>query len=622
MVVLAVALVTKDFSFRYVADYSSWMLAWYFSLAALWVGQAGSLLLWAWFLGMLALVYYCRRREGESHLRVSTLGVLMACLFFLVAVMVFGADPMEPSIIRPKEGAGLGPLLHHPVMLVHPPIVFAGYAAWTIPFAVAIAALASGKIDGEWIREARPWSILAWALLGIGILLGASWAYEELGWGGYWGWDPVENGSLIPWLTGTALIHAIMAWRHGGAMKKTAMGLSVATFGLCNFATFLTRSGIFSSVHAFSQSPIGWMFLFLMVVLTAGGAALIGMRRTSLAPDRPIGSLWSRESAIVASMVLLLLLAGVAVVGTITVPVSDLILGRKIAVGPEFYNRVLMPTGLLQLFLVAVAPLLRWGRAPSTAQKDVIRASFVIGACTAGAGFLVGLRHPVALAVAALAGIAVTGVIGSWLLDSQRKATGSAWKALWESLCDRRPQYCGFLIHIGFVCLVIGVSGSSLGTRRLQVDMDEGDSMEWSGRTILYEQLVQRELPDKLIAEAVLQIDAGNGKSFTLRPARHLHLLPNEWTTEVAIHSTWGSDFYTILHSGEGEGRVSLSFVENPLMRWIWLGGGIMSLGAVLVLWPARQSIRGRAIRQPHIALQPARMRRQLDGTGVLAGHD
>ena len=204
---LAWALVTKDFSFKYVTQYSNWLLAWHYSLSALWVGQAGSLLLWSWCLGCLAVAYRFWPGTQSSPLRDGSLGVLMACLCFLVAIMVFGADPMEPSLVVPKDGVGLGPLLHHPAMLVHPPIVFIGYAAWTIPFALAVAALLSNRLDADWVREARGWSLFAWTVLGVGILLGASWAYEELGWGGYWGWDPVENGSLIPWLTGSALIH-------------------------------------------------------------------------------------------------------------------------------------------------------------------------------------------------------------------------------------------------------------------------------------------------------------------------------------------------------------------------------------------------------------------------------
>jgi cytochrome c biogenesis factor len=253
--VLAWALLTKDFRFAYVVQYSNRQLPWHYSLSAAWVGQAGSLLVWAWLLGVLALVFRLRgarfQRAGhvDNLLHNIAFGVIAAYLCFLITVIVFGADPMEPSIGNPQDGAGLGPLLQHPIMLVHPPVVFLGYACSAFPFALAIAALFTNQLDAAWPRQIRSWALATWAVLGAGILLGADWAYEELGWGGYWGWDPVENGSLIPWLTGTALLHTSMAWQRRGVLKKATLLLAIATMGLCNFAAFVTRSGIFSSVH-------------------------------------------------------------------------------------------------------------------------------------------------------------------------------------------------------------------------------------------------------------------------------------------------------------------------------------------------------------------------------------
>ncbi|MBI3466582.1 MAG: heme lyase CcmF/NrfE family subunit [Planctomycetes bacterium] len=591
LVVLAWALVTKDFSFKYVTQYSSWLLVWYYSLSALWVGQAGSLLLWAWFLGVVALAYFFWPRAEPSPIRGGTLGVLMAYLCFLFAIMVFGADPMEPSLVIPKEGAGLGPLLHHPAMLVHPPIVFIGYAAWTIPFALAVAALLSGRIEADWIREARPWALLAWTVLGVGILLGASWAYEELGWGGYWGWDPVENGSLIPWLTGSALIHTLMAWRYRGVMKKTAVALAVVTFGMCNFATFLTRSGVFSSVHAFSQSPIGWMFLIFMAALAIGGSVLVWMRRNALAAESPLVTIWSREAFILLSAVLLLLLATVTTAGTIVVPVSKLFFGRQITVGPAFYNNVLIPTGLLLLAAMGLAPVLRWGNPPTPTQRHVLLLSAGLAVLAAVMGFVFGLRHPIALAVVALATLAASALVGTLVLDAHHKGDTNPLLALLLAIRNRRRQYAGFLIHVGFVCVAIGVTGSSLGTRRHELILSEGETIEWAGRSIRYERLVLRKLPDKIVAEAVLQVSPPSGSGYTLRPARHLHLLQEEWTTEVAIHSTWSGDFYTILNSGEGNGQFSLTLVDNPLIRFLWFGGGVIVVGAIASLWPARVSM-------------------------------
>ena len=249
-------------------------------------------------------------------------------------------------------------------MLIHPPIVFLGYAAWGVPFALAAAALVSGRLDKAWLELARPWSLFAWTTLGGGILLGAEWAYEQLGWGGYWAWDPVENGSLMPWLTGTAFIHGLMTWRQG-ALKKTTLFLAIATFGLCNFATFLTRSGIFSSLHAFSQSPIGWMFLFWIAAFAVGGTLLIVRRKHQLVAERPLAALGSREALVLLGILALLLLTTVTLLGTLAGAISGLFSPTRIMVGLAFYDNVLVPTGLVLLAAVAAVPLLRWGAGPT-----------------------------------------------------------------------------------------------------------------------------------------------------------------------------------------------------------------------------------------------------------------
>lgn len=586
--VMAWALLAKDFRFAYVAEYSSRLLPWHYSLSAFWVGQAGSMLLWAWLLGMLAVAYRFWPRRNTSELQEPAFGVLMAYLCFLVAIMVFAADPMQPSLGTPGEGAGLSPLLQHPAMLIHPPVVFLSYAAWTIPFALAVTSLLGGQLDGNWMREARPWALFAWITLGAGILLGARWAYEELGWGGYWGWDPVENGSLIPWLTGTALIHSSLAWQHCGALKRTAYWLALATFGLCSFAAFLTRSGIFSSLHAFSQSPIGWMFLLLLVALVAGGGTLAVLRRGRLAAAKPISGLWTRESLVVISTIALLLLASVATVGTLSVPLTNLLLARKIVVGPAFYNNVLIPTGLTLLATIAITPLCRWGLSPTPAQKKAMVLSLGGAAVTVAAAIAFGSRHPIALAVAGLAGLSVCALASALVLDARRRKPANPWLGMFGALGAGRRQYAGFLIHLGFVCVAVGVTGSSLGTQRHEIVMSEGETTQWAGRSIHFVRLVEQDLPDKRVIEAELEISGKGAAPFRLLPAQHFHPLQNEWTTEVAIHSAWSGDFYTILESGQGHGRVRLTLVENPMMSWMWLGGWIAAAGALIGLWPAR----------------------------------
>lgn len=619
MLVLAWALFQKDYRYAYVSQYSSELLPWYYSLSALWVGQAGSLLLWAWFCGLLALVYAWWPWRQPSRLREPSFAVLMGYVCFLVAIMVFAADPMEPSVSMPRDGVGLSPLLQHPSMLIHPPIVFLGYALWTVPFALVTVALASGRLDASWVRQARPWALAAWIVLGAGILLGAEWAYEELGWGGYWAWDPVENGSLIPWLTGTALIHAMMVWQYRGGMKKTAIALAIATFGLCNFATFLTRSGIFSSLHAFSKSPIGWLFLVFMGVLAVGAAVMIVGRRKSLVADQPIGSAMSREACIWISTVALLLLATVTLGGTISAALSNLIVGRPIMMGTGFYNSVLIPTGLVLLATTAAAPLLRWGRPPTNGQMKSLVVTSIIATCATAVVGLAEKRHPIELAVLWLSVAAVLALLASLLFDARRRSRGNVVNGLLRTLRDTRRQYAGFLIHMGFVCLALGVTGSSLGSRQREVFLSQGESVDWAGHRIRLASIHQRAAPDKLIGEAELEISRGGHAVATLRPAQHFHIHQQQWTTEVAIHSDWSGDLYTILHTGDNQGRARLTLVQNPMMRWLWVGGWIMGVGALARLWPAKSRLGGSAVLGPVVrSSQDTRDRRGLAAASLL----
>jgi cytochrome c-type biogenesis protein CcmF len=586
LVVLASALLTKDFSFDYVAKYSSTHLESHYSLSALWVGQAGSLLLWAWMTAILGVSFRFVRRESPDRLTDIAFGLVMGYVCFLVAIMAFAADPMKASIANANDGAGLSPLLQHPAMMVHPPIVFAGYAASTLLFAIAVAALITGQLKLEFATAVRPWAIITWTLLGTGILLGANWAYEELGWGGYWGWDPVENGSLLPWLTCTALIHSLMVWRHRDGWKRTALALAIATFGLCNFATFLTRSGIFSSLHAFSQSPIGWMFLILMGLLLLAGGTLIAWRRRSLVSTMRLRSIWARETHVVVAGTGLLLLTAAIFVGTVLLPASTYAFGTKAVVGPGFYNAVLVPIGLLLLATTVAVPLLRWGGPPSRAQRRFLAVSFCVGLLVAVAGLAYGITRPEALCVILLAAAAPVALASELMLEIRRGSAPGIATRLTTVLRKNRRGFSGFIVHLGFVGVAVGVTGSSLGSQRYEAVMNEGEALDWAGRRIRYMRMIKTELPDRLIAEAELEI-SDNNQSYVLRPARHFHVLQEQWTTEVDIRSSWTADFYAILNNGESGNSVSLTFIELPLMRWLWFGGIVSGIGVMGALWPA-----------------------------------
>jgi cytochrome c-type biogenesis protein CcmF len=609
IVILGRALLTRDFQYEYVASYSSRLLSWQYALSALWVGQAGSLLLWAWLLSLVTLLFRILPAR-DKLLRDVAFGILLANIVFLISILIFAADPFKPTLGNPKEGLGLSPLLQHPSMLIHPPVTFLAYSLWSVPLALAMAGLihsrfrisdfkfqisgsmAQSASDPEssatWTEIVRPWTIAAWAVLGSGLLLGANWAYEVLGWGGYWGWDPVENGSFLPWLTGTALVHSLMAWRYRQCLKKTALGLAILTCALCNFATFLTRSGIFSSVHAFSTSPIGWMFLGFMAVLLLGGLTLIVHRREELRPERVARHLLAREHLVLFSIILILTLALVVLAGTLVNPLSPLVLGRSIVVGTAVYSNVFIPVGIALLAVTAIAPLTRWGGQPLPWQRRVLWISLGIGGAVAGAGFLLTKHHGIVAGVTGFLALSACSAAAALFFDGRRREPDCLWRGALKALYHGRRQYAGYGIHIGLAFVAIGIAGSALGTRRTDVVMSQGEVISWAGRQIRLVSREQHLLPDKAIAEAVLELTQGGGAPTIVKPARHLHLLQNEWTTAVAIDSTWRGDFYTILNGGLDGGRVDLTLVENPVMRWIWLGGICAILAAAIGIWPGR----------------------------------
>jgi cytochrome c-type biogenesis protein CcmF len=628
---LAYALVQKDFRFEYVTEYSDPLLPWHYSLSALWVGQAGSLLVWGWFVSALAILFRLTSRRGPQDLREVAFGVQMTYLAFLLAIMIFAADPMAPSLVPGAKGEGLSPLLQHPAMLIHPPIVFLGYAAWGVPFALAAAALMTGQLNDVWLQQARPWSLFAWATLGGGILLGAEWAYEQLGWGGYWAWDPVENGSLMPWLTGTALIHGLMTWRQG-AFKKTTLVLAITTFGLCNLSTFLTRSGIFSSLHAFSKSPIGWMFLIWIAAFAVGGTLLIVRRKKQLAPEKPLAAIFSREALVLLGTVALVLLTTVTLLGTLAGAISGIFSAVPIMVGLAFYNNVLIPTGLVLLSVVACVPLIRWGAGPTRGRARLLAVAGVTGLLVVLGSLICGVRSPVGLIVAGLAGTLLSSTVLAIVADAVARSREQgarsreedfrsmlpAPRSLLSSFARNRRSYAGFLIHIGFGCMAIGIAGSSLGSRERSLSMNRGETAEFQGRTIRYADLVQRDLRQKLVVAAQLEVEEPNGVRYILEPSQVLYRPQNQWGSKVAIRSTFAGDLYVIMHGGSEARKIHLTFLEQPLIRWLWVGGWVGLAGVVIAMWPQRQPPRlenrplaHEVIPRPHFAEHTARSNRQ-----------
>ncbi|MHC4774545.1 MAG: heme lyase CcmF/NrfE family subunit, partial [Planctomycetota bacterium] len=463
---LIAALVNSDFRFDYVASYTERALPLGYKLAALWAGQEGSLLLWAWLLAILCMIAAVSWRTlvGTEH-AVAVAVMALVCGFFGV-LLLFAANPFQPVAgMAPPDGRGLNPMLQDPAMIIHPPLLFLGYAGFTIPFALTIGVLVAGRKDNHWIALVRRWLLASWLFLGAGIVLGAWWAYVELGWGGYWAWDPVENASLLPWLTSTALLHSIMVQQHRGMFKRWNVSLIFLTFTLCIFGTYLTRSGVIDSVHAYAGSLLGGFFLVFLVLLALTCLGLFAWRYRALAPEHELEGLISREGAFLLGNVLLLIMMATTLTGTIFPLLSAPFAHDPITVKPPFYNRVVAPMGILLVGLMTLGPVLAFGRAAA----GKIARSFVIP----GAGALVVTAlvaftltiNVYALVCVALTALGTLTVIVDFgrCVSARRRSTGEGTALAAIRLIDRdHRRYGGQLAHLGVMMVVIGVAGSSL----------------------------------------------------------------------------------------------------------------------------------------------------------------
>lgn len=526
-------------------------------------------------------------RDGAVPWR-PTMGLLLGAASILLSLVVFVIDPCAPSLIEPQDGAGLSPSLQHPAMLIHPPIVFLGYSLWGVPAALAITAWANGQPGADWLRQARLWGMGAWLLLGAGILLGARWAYQELGWGGYWGWDPVENGSFLPWLIGTAAIHAGMVASYTRRMQRTACVLTIVTFAACLFSSFLTRSGIFSSLHAFSSSSLGWVFLLWMALLIFV-AAILGVRSRPGQLEPTYRACWSsREYVIGINTYAILALATAICVGTLSGVVSPVLTGHKVVMGVEYYNRVLIPAALVIFVATVAAPLLRWGGSPLPPQRRWLMIAATVGIVVASSELFVLSRPSLAASVDGLLAGALFSFLGAISCDYDKLSGKAFWERV-KSFRAQRRRYGGFVVHLGLLVLASGVASSSLGRREHQVVLPVGDSCDWSGYVVRLREVEQRQQSHELAIFARLEIEQNGKLVAALSPSQNYYKRQREWTTESSVYATWQSDLYAIFFSSD-EGRdARIALIHSPRVRWIWAGGCIMALGSMTAAWPTRR---------------------------------
>ena len=582
-------LVKRDFSVSYVRSHVSSYLPLGYTISALWAGQEGSLLIWVWLLALFALILIARRRHWSVAFGTYALATVTGVEAFLALVLLLPSNPFAVLPIAPAEGQGLNPLLQNVWMIAHPPVVFASYAAYTVPLALAVAGVLTDELGGDWLRTARRWALLSWLLLGAGILMGAYWAYLELGWGGYWAWDPVENSSLIPWLLGAGLLHGLLMQQRRGMFKQWNLWLIFFTFVLCIFATFVTRSGIIKSVHAFERSSLGTYFAAFMVLCLIGFITLMRQHRTMLASEQPVEEPLSREGGLMLSILLFVGAAALVLIGTLFPALVELLRGRQAALDAAFYERTVGPLAQIIVLVMGICPWLAWGGISGGALWRRLLPGLITALVVVIVLLVVGLCEILALLSFGVAAFVVASLVGLLISDvaSRRKSAVSTLSALWSTLRRMRHRYGAHLVHLGTVCIAIGITGSSVYQRDVQTSLTPGEAAEIFGYRIAYQQMLRERKPEYQRVVAVVDAYRGNRPLGTLRPSKDYFFTREQWVTEVAIHTTLRQDLYIILAGFEQDGLASFRILINPLVVWLWIGGIALVLGGAIAWWPS-----------------------------------
>jgi cytochrome c-type biogenesis protein CcmF len=589
--ILLFALITHNFRLEYVASYTSRSLPLPYLISALWAGNDGSLLFWAWLLAVFAAIAVLPKRTTGRELVPYASAIIMAVEAFFLILILATSNPFAELPAVPADGRGLNPLLENIGMILHPPALLAGYIGLTIPFAFAIAALIRQE-GTDWLAPARTWVLLSWLFLGTGNIIGAWWAYVELGWGGYWAWDPVENAGLMPWLAATAFFHSIMMQRRRGMFKVWNLTLIVLAFNLAIFGTFLTRSGVLSSLHTFGESSMVPFFVTFLFVSFFGPMALLYLRRRGLKDETEVESLASREFTFQLNNLLLIGSVAVIFFGTVFPAISEAVRGVKIEVGRAFFNQVDGPVLLATLLLIGVCTLIGW-RVSSTRElaRNLLYA-LAAGAATAAVLFVFGIRQWYAVAAFAICAFVLFGVIYQWASENmarQRTRGEKGVRVFWELVRTNRPRYGGYLVHIAMVVMAIGVIGSSAFTTEKEAGLKPGQSITIDKYTLTYDTISMGDAGDKFVVRAAVSVVSGGKLIGVVTPEMYFHRSFEQPVTEVAIRSTPLEDLYVILAGWDRDGTAALKVVINPLVSWIWAGGGILISGGLIAFWPGRR---------------------------------
>ncbi len=599
---LTYAFMVDDFSVAYVANNSNTALPWYYKFSAVWGAHEGSLLLWALIMAgwTFAVAIFSRHLPEEMLARVLAVMGMISIGFLLFLIVT--SNPFERLLPNsPADGRDLNPLLQDFGLIVHPPMLYMGYVGFSVAFAFAIAALLGGKLDAAWARWSRPWTTVAWAFLGIGIALGSWWAYYELGWGGWWFWDPVENASFMPWLVGTALIHSLAVTEKRGVFKSWTVLLAIAAFSLSLLGTFLVRSGVLTSVHAFATDPERGVFILAFLLVVVGGSLALFAVRAPVVKSQVGFGLWSREALLLVNNIVLVVSAAMILLGTLYPLVLDALTGAKLSVGPPYFNALFLPLMALLMAVISVGVLVRWKDTPlkwlGSMLAPVLVASVVLAVV---ATFLHGDFHWAVLAVCLLAFWVILAGVRD-ILDKTRH------KGLLKGLPSLGRSYWGMqMAHFGFAVCALGVVLTSLGSYERDLRMAPGDSVELGGYRFQFEGAVHHEGPNFISDKGTVRVFDGERQISVLHPEKRLYTVQQATMTEAGIDAGFTRDLFVALGEPLEQGAWAVRIHIKPFVRWIWLGALLMGFGGFLAAADKRYRIKVRTRVREALGMQEA----------------
>ena len=584
------ALLTSDFSLEYVAAYSSTTLPTAYKFTALWGGQQGSLLFWTWLLSIFTSIAAFQNRRRNPEIAPYGMMVLAVVAIFFLGMLNFVTRPFDLLAVAPAEGTDLNPLLQNYWMAIHPPSLYTGYVSATVPFAFGAAALITGKLDDSWIRSTRRWAIFSWFFLTLGNMFGARWAYEVLGWGGYWAWDPVENAAFMPWLVMTAYLHSVMIQERKDMLKVWNLALIGLAFGLTIFGTFITRSGVISSVHSFTQSGLGPYFLSFLIFVVVVYTGLLIFRSSDLRSPAEFESYLSREAAFLFNNLVLVGIAFAVFWGTIFPVLSEAVRGVKITVGPPFFNQVNGPLAIALMFLMGVGPLIAWRR---TTPRNLIRsfaAPVSLGVSAGLVAFAYGIRAWYVLMALSVAAFVMGTIIVEFRrgVSARRHLVGETpATALVNLVAKNNRRYGGYMIHVGVIVAFVGIVGSSFFKTEVKKTVNPGQSFAVGPYELRYNGVLPINTPHLESAIANIVVMRDGHEVAEMAPAKLFYKRQQQPATRVAIRSTPLSDLYVVLAGLDDNGtQATFEVFLTPLVFWLWAGGLLMVIGTVVVMWP------------------------------------